>query len=103
MLENFADEMEIIKLINLSYEKNDFGEMVETKTITEIEALVTNGTARVTTVSGQIEFLDYLKVHYDTGELKENDKVEIRGEEYNVAKSPKIYGSHMMAEVVNIV
>ena len=103
MLENFADEMETIKLINISYAKNEYGEMVETKTITDIEALVTNGTARATIASGGVEFIDYLKVHYDTGELKEGDKVEIKGIEYNVAKNPKIYGSHKRVEVVNIV
>ena len=103
MLENFIEEMETIKLINTSYVKNSVGGQDKLETITEIIALVTNGKVRATSTTGSVEFIDYLKVHYDVGELKKGDKVEIRGSRYVVSNEPRLYDSHFRCEVVRIV
>lgn len=99
MLEFFEDEMEIIKLINSSYEKVG-AKQVKKEVITEIDALVTNGRVRATTTTGNIEFIDYLKVHYDIGDLKKGDSVEIRGYKYVVSTEPRKYREHYRCEVV---
>lgn len=103
MLEYYSDRLETIKLINISYVKNSYGENVESESYETIEAVINNGTAKVSTTSNSVEFIDYLKVLYEDGELKKGDKVEIRGSEYRVASEPKSYSSHMKAEVVKIV
>lgn len=103
MLENFEEELETIKFVNISYVKNEYGEMVKTETITENDVLVTNGTARVSTNSGSVEFIDYKKINYESGELSKGDQVEINNIRYNVTTEPKNYSSHMKVEVVRSV
>lgn len=102
MLENFVDQMEEVELINKTYKKNLTGSNLPTETNIKIEALVTNGTTRITNSSGQVEFIDILKVHYDTGEVQKGDEIIIRGAKYRVAKPPRIYQEHKMVEVVYI-
>lgn len=102
MLENFVDEMEEIEIINKTYKKDLIGRNAPTETNIKIEALVTNGRARLTQSSGQVEFVDYLKVHYETGDIKKGDEVIIRGAKYRAAKPPREYQEHKMVEVVYV-